>query len=91
MPEHTVLNAWLRCSRYYLEGEDVGRAGGTARECRYYRGSIAFSEWTAGFKEGCAAHFDLTDEMRTPSVYSPNSGPSPAGSNARAREGRQGN
>lgn len=79
MPEPTDSNVWLKSSRYYLEGEDVGRAGGTARECRYFKGSIAFSEWTAGFKEGCAAHFDLTDEMRTHPVYAPNSGLSSSG------------
>lgn len=74
MLKHTDTNAWLRSSRYFIEGEDVGRAGGAALDCRYFRGSIAFSEWMAGFIEGGATHSDLTYEIKTCTVSAPNSG-----------------
>lgn len=76
MPADIDLNDWLRCSRYFIEGEDAGRAGGTYLKCPYFRGAIAFSEWMAGFREGCAAHFDLTEEMIAKPAYAPTSGSS---------------
>jgi len=66
MPPLNDPRTQLRASIYFIQGEDVGRAGGVSRDCRYFKGSIAFTEWMAGFREGCAAHFDLTDEMRIP-------------------------
>lgn len=75
MSAQITSNAWLRSSRYFIEGEDVGRAGGTFSNCRYFKGSIAFAEWMAGFREGCAAHFELTDTMAICPTHAPDSSP----------------
>jgi hypothetical protein len=41
----------MRASRYFIEGEDIGLEGGSLSDCRYIKGSIAFSEWMAGFED----------------------------------------
>lgn len=73
MPAQADSNPWLRSSRYFIEGEDVGRAGGTLLDCRYIRGATAFVEWMAGFQEGRASRFELTDDMVICSPHAPNS------------------
>jgi hypothetical protein len=64
MPAHEDSNPWLRSSRYFIEGEDAAREGRSLSDCRYVRGSIAFSEWMAGFKEASGKKLTLTEAMR---------------------------
>ena len=58
----------MRASLYYIQGEDVARAGGNLADCGYYAGSIAYAEWMAGFSEAAGEQLVLTSEMETDEI-----------------------
>jgi hypothetical protein len=55
----------MRASRYFIEGEDIGLEGGSLSDCRYIKGSIAFSEWMAGFEEAVTKDQLLIEDIKS--------------------------